>query len=92
MNGPRRGQGVARISVPLPAVDRYSRLAYPEILDSERKGTAAGLWRRADDFFANIGVEVAEVMTDNGSCYRPRAFAKAFGEGAKHRKTKPYRS
>src|SRR5699024_2315805 len=48
-------------------------------------------WRRANEFFASIGVEVTAVMTDNGSCYRSRAFAEAVGESVKHRKTKPYR-
>lgn len=73
------------------AVDDYSRVAYSEILDDERKDTAAEFWRRADEFFASIGVEVTAVMTDNGSCYRSRTFAEALGEGVKHRKTRPYR-
>ena len=30
-------------------------------------------------------------MTDNGSCYRSRAFAAALGEDVKHRRTRAYR-
>lgn len=30
-------------------------------------------------------------MTDNGACYRSHAFAKALGDGVKHRRTRPYR-
>ena len=73
------------------AVDDYSRVAYSEILDDERKETAAGFWTRANAFFAGIGVSVTAVMTDNGACYRSHHFAAALGEGIKHKWTKPYR-
>ncbi|WP_188503897.1 helix-turn-helix domain-containing protein, partial [Nesterenkonia alkaliphila] len=33
------------------AVDDYSRVAYSEILDDEKKHTAAGFWKRARAFF-----------------------------------------
>ena len=70
------------------AVDDHSRLAYSEILNDERKETAAEFWTRARAFFATSGITVTEVMTDNGSCYRSRAFAAALGEGVKHRRTR----
>ena len=57
------------------AVDDHSRLAYSEILDDERKETAAGFWARANAFFADLGITVTAVMTDNGACYRSHAFA-----------------
>jgi len=72
------------------AVDDHSRLAYSEILADECKETAVGFWLRARAWFAHYGIEVHEVMTDNGSCYKSRLFAMALG-GAKHRKTRPYR-
>ena len=31
------------------------------------------------------------VLTDNGSCYRSRDFAKALGKKVKHRRTRAYR-
>lgn len=73
------------------AVDSYSRVVYSEILNDERKETAAAFWHRANAFFASIGVSVTGVMTDNGSCYRSRAFAAALGPGIHHRFTRPYR-
>ena len=73
------------------AVDDYSRVAYSEILDDEKKHTAAGFWKRARAFFASIGVEVTAVMTDNGSCYRSGDFKKAIGDGVKHKRTRPRR-
>ena len=73
------------------AVDDYSRVAYSEILDDERKETAAAFWERANAFFTALGVTVTAVMTDNGACYRSHVFAAALGEGVKHKWTKPYR-
>lgn len=73
------------------AVDGYSRLAYSEILDDERRETASAFWQRAKTFFATYGITVTAVMTDNGSCYRSRAFRDALGDGIQHRRTRPYR-
>lgn len=72
------------------AIDDHSRLAYSEIHADERKETAAAFWARANAFFALAGITVTAVMTDNGSCYRSRAFAAAL-DGVKHRRTRPYR-
>jgi len=88
----RRGDRSSRGYVFLHhAVDDYSRLAYSEQLTDERKETAAGFWQRARAFFADAGITVTAVMTDNGSCYRSRDFAAALGESVKHRRTRPYR-
>jgi transposase InsO family protein len=73
------------------AVDDCSRLAYSEILPDEKKETAAAFWARADAFFTAQGVQVKRVLTDNGSCYRSRAFADALGEHVTHKRTRPYR-
>jgi len=73
------------------AVDDHSRLAYSEILTDERKETASAFWLRARAYFAEAGISVRAVMTDNGSCYVSREFARALGEGVKHRRTRPYR-
>jgi transposase InsO family protein len=73
------------------AVDDHSRLAYSEQLHDERKETAAAFWGRARTFFAEAGISVRAVMTDNGACYRSHDFAKALGASVQHRKTRPYR-
>ena len=73
------------------AVDDHSRLAYSELLDDERKETAAAFWRRANAYFASVGITVHRVLTDNGSCYRSHAFAAALGEQITHKRTRPYR-
>ena len=74
------------------AVDDRSRLAYAEILPDERKETAAGFLGRAIGFYADHGVQVERVLTDNGSCYRSREFAGVLrSTGVAHRRTRPYR-
>jgi transposase InsO family protein len=83
----RGGRGYAFLH---HAVDDHSRLAYSEILADERKETAAGFWVRANKFFAEAGITVTAVMTDNGACYRSRDFAAALGP-VKHVWTRPYR-
>ena len=72
------------------AVDAYSRLAYSELLADEQATTAAAFWARAVTFFADHGITVERVLTDNGSCYRSRHFAAALG-GVRHSRTQPYR-
>jgi transposase InsO family protein len=73
------------------AVDDHSRLAYSEIHADERKETAVAFWKRARKFFAAHGITVRRVLTDNGSCYRSRLWARALGRTIKHKRTRPYR-
>jgi transposase InsO family protein len=84
----RRGMGYWYVH---NAVDDYTRLSYSELLTDERQETAAGFWERANTYFASVGISVQRVLTDNGSCYRSRAFAAALGEHIKHKRTRPYR-
>jgi transposase InsO family protein len=73
------------------AVDDHSRLAYTEILDDEKKDTAAAFWTRANAYFQTCGITVKRVLTDNGACYRSHAFADALGTTITHKRTRPYR-
>jgi transposase InsO family protein len=74
------------------AVDDHSRLAYSEAHDDEQGATAAGFWRRARAFFAEHGIAVRAVLTDNGSCYRSQdRLQELVAGGAVPRRTRPYR-
>jgi transposase InsO family protein len=74
------------------AVDDYSRIAYVEILDDERKTTAIGFLERLQAWFADRGVNINEILTDNGSCYLARDFGAACAQlGVTHRRTRPRR-
>jgi transposase InsO family protein len=72
-------------------IDDASRVAFSRIMKSERKACAVAFLTAAVAYYASLGVIVERVMTDNGSCYRSKAFAKACRRlGIKHIFTKPY--
>jgi hypothetical protein len=52
------------------AIDDRSRLAYAEVLDDLTAACAIAFLRRAIAWFAEHGVHVKAVMTDNGSAYK----------------------
>lgn len=73
-------------------VDDHSRVAYVEICSDEKTQTAIGVLQRAVAWFADRGVTVERVLSDNGSCYRSYAWRDACnGLGIKHKRTRPYR-
>jgi len=73
------------------AVDDYSRVAVGEILPDERQGTAVGFLRRTVHGLRRLGIRVAAVMTDNGSCYKSHRFAAACRRlGLRHLRTRRY--
>jgi transposase InsO family protein len=74
------------------AVDDTSRLAYVEILDDEKAPTCVGFLRRAIAWFADHGITVERVMTDNGPGYKSQLHADTIAElEIKHLRTRPYR-
>ena len=73
-------------------VDDHSRVAYVEMHTDERSETAIGVLRRATTWFADRGVTVERVLSDNGACYRSYAWRDACAElGITHKRTRPYR-
>jgi transposase InsO family protein len=73
-------------------IDDHSRTAYAEICADETAATAIGVLRRAVAWFADRGVSVERVLSDNGSCYRSHAWRDACAElGIKAKWTRPYR-
>jgi transposase InsO family protein len=74
------------------AVDDCTRLAYVEILTDEKAATTIGFLERALAWFAQRGVQVQRVMSDNGAPYRSGAFAAACAaHRVRHLRTRPYR-
>ena len=73
------------------AIDDHSRLAYSEILPDEKRGSCLRFLFNALRFFRSLGVKVERIMTDNGSSFRSRRYAKALRRlRIKHLRTKPY--
>ena len=73
-------------------IDDHSRLAYAEVLDDLTASCAVAFLRRAVAWFAQHGVQVREVMSDNGSCYVSSQYAAALHElGLRQLRIKPGR-
>jgi transposase InsO family protein len=84
-----RGAGWECVHV---CVDDATRLAYVEVLPDERGESASAFLRRAVAWFAERGVAVERVMTDNGSPYVSTIHAATCRElGLRHLRTRPYR-
>jgi transposase InsO family protein len=74
------------------AIDDATRLAYAEVLEDEKASTAIAFLRRALQFFKRHGMQVRELLTDNGSAYRSAVHAIACRTlGIRHLRTRPRR-
>ena len=73
------------------AIDDHSRVAYSEIFPDEKRSSCLQFLFNALRFFRAHGVKVQRVMTDNGTSFRSRRYAKALRLlKIKHLRTKPY--
>jgi transposase InsO family protein len=73
-------------------IDDHSRVAYAEICTDEKAATAIGVLQRAVAWFAERGVTVERVLSDNGSAYKSYAWRDACTElGITPKRTRPYR-
>ncbi len=88
-NAGSRGSGWEFVHV---CVDDASRVAFSQILPDERKQSAVAFLRASVAYYyQELGIIVERVMTDNGSCYKSKAFAEACRDlGLKHIRTRPY--
>lgn len=73
-------------------IDDHSRIAYVEICADEKAVTAIGVLERAVTWFADHGVTVERVLSDNGSAYKSHAWRDTCAAlGIRHKRTRPYR-
>ena len=72
-------------------IDDASRIAFSQVMKDEKKESAVAFLKAAVAYYASLGVRIERVMTDNGSCYRSKAFARTCKMlGLKHIRTRPY--
>ena len=72
-------------------IDDASRIAFSQIMPDEKKESATAFLKAAVAYYQSLGIAVARVMTDNGSCYRAFDFRGACRDlGLKHIRTRPY--
>lgn len=73
------------------AIDAYSRLAYSEFAGAENAINCTAFLARAVAWFAERGIVIERILTDNGMGYRSFAWRDLCAELAiKHSRTKPY--
>jgi transposase InsO family protein len=86
------GRGVTRFEFVHVMVDDHSRLAYAEVLPTLTANCSISFLGRAVAWFAERGVEIRSVMTDNGSAYVAHAYGDALRTlGLRHLRIKPGR-
>lgn len=98
ITGDRNGQSTQRNNGTAPgwefvhvAIDDHSRIAFSQVLESERKECAIAFLKAAVAFYKRLGITIERVMSDRGSCYRSKAFNKLCQALAiRHIYTKPY--
>ena len=85
-----RGQGPGWEFVHV-CIDDASRIGFVQVMPDEKRSSAVAFLNAAVAYYQSLGVEVARVMTDNGSCYRSFAFRDACRKlGLRHIRTRPY--
>lgn len=74
------------------AIDDHARIGFTDMYPDERKGSAVQFLDNTVAYFRSLGVRVRRLLTDNGSAFRSKAFAKACQRlRIKHSFTRPYR-
>jgi transposase InsO family protein len=72
-------------------IDDASRIAFSQVLPDEKQESAIAFLNAAIAYYASLGITVSRVMTDNGGCYKSRAFRNSCKAlDLKHIRTKPY--
>ena len=83
-----RGVGWEYVHV---CIDDASRVAFSQVLPTERKESAVPFLKAAVAYYESLGVSVSRVMTDNGSCYKSFDFKQTCRDlHLRHIRTKPY--
>jgi transposase InsO family protein len=73
------------------AIDDHSRMAFASVIDDETAESCCRFLREAVSFYAKFGVQITNVMTDNGGGYISKAFRATCADlGLRHIRTKPY--
>jgi transposase InsO family protein len=98
ITGDRTGQANQRSNGTAPgweyvhvAIDDHSRVAFSQIMPSEKKEAAVAHLVAAVASYRRLGIKVQRVMTDNGACYQSKLWATTCRKlGIRHIRTRPY--
>jgi transposase InsO family protein len=74
------------------AIDDHARIGFTQMKPNERRSCAIAFLHASIRYFAQLGVTVRRVLTDNGSAFRSKRFAAACRRlKLKHKFTRAYR-
>jgi transposase InsO family protein len=74
------------------AIDDHARIGFTQMKPNERRSCAIAFLRASVRYFAQLGITVRRVLTDNGSAFRSKRFAAACRRlKVKHKFTRAYR-
>ena len=73
------------------AIDDHPRVGFSQVLSDETGRSACDFLIAAVRYYRKLGVPIQAVMTDNGSAYKSKRFAKLLRRlGIKQKRTRPY--
>jgi transposase InsO family protein len=74
------------------AIDDHARIGFTDMYPDEAKASAVQFLQNTVAYFSSLSVRIKRVLTDNGSAFRSKDFAKACQRlKIKHSFTRPYR-
>ena len=88
---PQRDRVTPQLDYVHSVIDAFSRVAYVEVWPDETGETCTGVFERAVGWFAERGVTIEAVLSDNGPGYVSRRWAQACRTlEIEHRRIQPY--
>jgi transposase InsO family protein len=87
----KRARGKAGWVYLFVAIDDATRLGYARLYPNEKADSAIAFLHACKRFYAQHGIRIERVLTDNGSCFKRRWREACEKLGIGVRKTRPYR-
>ena len=90
--GGARGSVRAGYEALFVAVDDHSRIGFTDVYPDQGEHSAVQFLQNLVGYYRSLGVPVRRILTDNGSAFNAKSFARACeGLGIKHSFTRPFR-
>ena len=74
------------------AIDDHARIAFTQMHPDEKAPQAVAFLRAAVAYYTGLGITIKRLLTDNGSAFRSKDFARTCADlGIRHKFTRAYR-
>jgi transposase InsO family protein len=88
---PQRDRITPQVDYVHSVIDAFSRVAYVEVWPDQTAETCTAMFERAVAWFAELGVTIEAVLSDNGPAYVSRRWAETcHALEIEHRRIRPY--